>query len=152
MPREDTQFKPWNKMSSKFKPEYIDRMYEFFGRPATTVEEIPIFNKNGDVVRMEKRIVAAEFPTFEMFASEIGVTSLTLRRWAAENDRFNACYAWALERQKGILMINAIGDRYNANFAKFIAMNCHGMQEKVVNEVQPTIRIELSDEVDEEAN
>lgn len=152
MGREATQFKPWNKAASKFKTEYIEKMYEYFNRPATKVEDVPIYDKNGDISRVEKQVIPCEYPTFEMFASEIGVTPLTLRHWCEENDRFNACYAWAKERQKGVLLVNTIGGHYNQNFAKFIAINCHGMQDKVVSEVQPAIRIELSDEVDEEAN
>ena len=152
MPSEDTQFKPWNKSASKFKQEYIAKMYEFFNRPAARIEEVPIYGRDGDITRVEKQVVANDYPTFEMFASEIGVTSETLRNWAAEYPRFRDCYAWARERQKGILMVNTVGGHYNANFAKFVAINCHGMQDKVVSEVQPAIRIELSDEVDEEAN
>lgn len=152
MSREETQFKPWNKAASKFKARYTDDMYEYFNRPATSVEEVPVYNKDGIYVRMDKIVVAAEYPTFEGFATSIGVTTDTLRNWCEENDRFRHCYAWARERQKGILMVNTIGGHYNANFAKFVAINCHGMQDKIVNEVKPAVQVSLSDEADEEAN
>lgn len=152
MSREATQFKPWNKAASKFKERYIQEMYEYFNRPATTIREEPIYNKDGEICRVEKVTVPAEYPTFEGFATSIGVIPETLRNWCEENDRFRACYAWARERQKGILMVNTIGGYYNANFAKFIAINCHGMQDKIVNEVKPAVQVSLSDEADEEAN
>ena len=150
--REATQFKPWNKAASKYKQEYVEMLYEYFNRPAVTIEEHTEYNDRGQVVGVERLEIPAEYPTFEGFAAMIGVTSLTLRHWCEEHDRFNACYAWAREKQREILMVNGIFGRYNANFAKFIAMNCHGMHEKVVNEGSTTVSVQLAPEADEEAN
>ncbi len=150
--REATQFKPWNKAASKYKSDYVEMLYEYFNRAAVTVEEHTEYNDRGQVVGVERLVIPAEYPTFEGFAAKIGVTSLTLRHWCEEHDRFNACYAWAREKQRELLMVNGIGGRYNANFAKFVAINCHGMQEKIVSEGSGTVSVQLSAEADEEAN
>jgi hypothetical protein len=109
-------------------------------------------NKNGDEVTVGREIIPTDYPTFEGFAAKIGVDTDTLRNWCDDHDRFRCCYAWAREKQREILLVNGIAGRYNPNFAKFVAINCHGMQEKVVTENTGPVQVHLSGEVDEEAN
>lgn len=150
--REATQFKPWNKAASKYKEKYADEMYEYFNVPPTHAEPIVEMNKNGVEVTVGREIIPTDYPTFEGFAAKIGVDTDTLRNWCEEHDRFRHCYAWAREKQREILLVNGIAGRYNPNFAKFVAINCHGMQEKVATENTGPVQVHLSGEVDEEAN
>ena len=148
----DTRFKFGNKTASKYRDSYVDEMYKYFNREPVTVDEVTEYNDAGQVIGREKIITPVDYPTFEGFAAKIGVDRDTLLNWCVDHPRFRHCYAWAREKQRDILIVNGMAGRYSANFAKFIAINCHGMQDKIVNENVAPIRVQLAPEADEEAN
>ena len=108
-PLEGAGFQPGNLIPSKYQKKFCSEMLAFFDR------------------------VYAEgnYPTFEMFADEIEVTAATLANWAAAYPEFEEAYTACKNKQRGALLEGAMAGRFNATFAKFVAVNCHGMKEKV---------------------
>ena len=97
-------------------------------------------------------VLAPKFPTFELFATSIGVVPNTLLNWCEKHPRFEAAYALARELQLGIAIRGATEKNYDGNFTKFILMNRYGFKDKQENDNSVTFKVELSDEIDEEAN
>ena len=106
---EGTGFEPGNLEASKYQPRFCADMLRFF-----------------DDIYAE-----GNYPTFEMFASTIDVTARTLENWVKVYPEFDDAYTACKNKQRGALLEGAMAGRFNATFAKFVAVNCHGMKEKV---------------------
>lgn len=89
-----------------YRAEYCDAIVRFFDMPAKT---------DG---------TAAEFPTVQDFACNLGVTVATLLNWCDKYPDFAQAYALARQKQESILLKNAMDGGYSAQFAKFFAINC----------------------------
>ena len=101
----------------KYKREYAEMLIKYFGiEPARDVK------KGKKTIR-----VANEYPMFEKFARDIGVTVRTLEIWAQKHEEFARAYEMAKDSQRYILITNALFSRYNSSFAKFVAAAHHGM-------------------------
>lgn len=149
---EDTRFELENAAACKYQEKYADELIAFFNKPATRTEYIETFNAKGKVIKRVPVVLPCEYPTFEAFAAQCGVSTRTLQNWCQESRRFADCYARAKELQRAKLVINTLGGSYNPLFAKFEAINNHGMSDKVTTDNTMTFNVNLSDEVDEEAN
>ncbi len=149
---EDHFFEKENAAACKYKPEYADLLIEYFSKPNVRMEYAETFNKDGQVIKRVPVVLPAEYPTFEGFAASLGVVSDTLRNWCEQSRRFRYAYARAKEMQKGKLISNSVGGHYNPVFAKFEAVNHHGMSDKVEKDSTISFDVKLSDEIDEESN
>lgn len=122
------KFKPGNDVSSKYQTEYCDRMLRYF--------------------RSEEK-----YPQFEEFADSIDVTTETLNNWREKHEEFADVYARCKELQRMKLNKFALLGTFNASYAKFIAVNHHGMAEKTENDSNITFNMQYaSPEIDEESN
>lgn len=101
----------------KYKREYAEMLIKYFG-----IEPSREVKKGKKTIR-----VANEYPMFEKFARDLGVTVRTLENWAQKHEEFARAYEMAKDSQRYILITNALFSRYNANFAKFVAAAHHGM-------------------------
>ena len=126
-----TRFDKDNTDAVKYRKEYADELVAYFDKPATRIEYEEKYDSNGNVTAKRPIVVPNDYPTFESFAQKIGVCLTTLENWAKRYRRFGDAYERARELQRNNLIINALGGRYNPLFAKFVAMNCHGMSDKV---------------------
>ena len=149
---EATRFEKENAESCKYHEEYADQLIDFFNQPTTRTEYAETLNGKGEVIKRVPIVVPTEYPTFEAFAAKLGVTTLTMRHWCEKSRRFNHAYARAKELQKAKLITNTLGGIYNPLFAKFEAINNHGMSDKTATDSTVTFSVELSDEIDEESN
>ncbi len=131
---EATRFEKENAAACKYHEKYADELIEFFGGPNTRVEYSETYDKDGNVIKRIPNVVPNEYPTFEAFAAKLGVTMGTLLNWCKISRRFEYAYARAKEMQRGKLISNTIGGMYNPVFAKFEAVNNHGMRDKVETE------------------
>ena len=71
-----------------------------------------------------------EYRTLEGYADAIGVCVDTLHEWRKQHPEFSEAYNRAKNAQKAILIEGGLTGRFNTQFAKFVAINCHGMSEK----------------------
>ena len=120
--------------NGRYKNEYATELVRFFSEPPTRVDYIKRYDKQGNLIEEEPIELAAVYPTFEAFAIKIGVTVRTLENWRDSYKLFGEAYERAQAIQKNMLIVNGLGGRYNSSFAKFIAVNHHGMSDKVTNE------------------
>ena len=118
-----SRFKLGNITAAKYESRYCAEMIAYF-----TDEEIPIH-------------------TFESFAHKIGVISETLRNWCEENARFRDAYALCKEISKNELLLGGLTERFNPQMVKFLAINNHGMKEKIDHENNNTGCIEVKIDV-----
>lgn len=109
-------FKENNKYACKYKEEYCQELLDFFNVPVVQSIE-------------EKRIIT-NFPTFELFAFNLKVTMETLINWCNQYPSFKDAYAQAKQKQKAMLVEGAVRGLYDANFAKFMAVNNFDMSDK----------------------
>ncbi len=143
---EETRFQKENAAATKYKEEYCEQIIEFFSQPSTRIEYKETYFK-GELSSKTPIVVPNDYPTFEMFAAKIGVTTDTLRNWAEEHPRFRLCYARAKEIQLGKLTSNAMIGLYNPLYAKFEAVNNHGQKDK--QEVDTNVSGGVATELDE---
>ena len=125
----ETRFKKNNSAACKYKDEYCDKLIQFFDRPNTRIEYKETYYK-GELTSRIPILLPEEYPTFELFAAELGVTTGTLKNWCKEYPRFADCYARAKEIQLGKLTTNAVTGLYNPVYAKFEAVNNHNQKDK----------------------
>lgn len=123
----ETRFTEGHDLSQKYKEEYCQEMLNYFH-------------------------TYAGYPTFELFADSIGVIDETLRNWCESYPNFATAYARCKNIQKGKLVDGALVEKYNSNFAKFVAVNCHGMKERSETDSNVNFTITLPPEIDEESN
>ena len=123
----ETRFAAGNSLSNKYREEYCAAMLAYF--------------------RSEKG-----FPTFELFADSIGVHAHTLENWRGAHPRFGTVYDHCLSIQRGRLLRDGLAGKYNPTVMKFVAVNCHGMSDKSVNDAHFTYEMLLPPELAEEAN
>ena len=119
-----------NKNANKYKKEYAEELIKYFSEPPTRVEYIRDYDAHGKLKHEEPVVLGADYPTFEGFATQIGVTTKTLENWKRDHPLFAKAYELAQDLQKNTLLVNGLGGRYNANFAKFVAMNHHNMADR----------------------
>jgi hypothetical protein len=113
-----------------YDSKYCDMIIDYFNvQPQQTVYK-ETYYADGGVKSKEPVVLAAQFPTFQGFANEIGVNGDTLVEWSKKYDEFSAAYAQAKAIQEKIWLINGIGGQYNAQFAQFFGKNCLGYSDK----------------------
>ena len=131
----------------KYKKEYAEMLIKYFTVPTFTTVWERRYYTNGQVKEEKPIIIAGKYPTFEGFATSIGVTSRTLENWRDKYPSFGEAYERAVDMQKDILVVNSLGGQYNGNFAKFIASAQFGMAEKSEQKISGIEGIDLNIEV-----
>lgn len=126
---EETRFEKENAAACKYREEYCEQLIEFFNQPPTRIEYKETYFK-GELSSRTPFVVPNEYPTFELFAAKIGVTTKTLQNWCEQHPRFSFYYARAKEIQLGRLTACAVAGLYNPLYAKFEAVNNHGQRDK----------------------
>jgi len=130
---------------TSYRPEYCQKMIEFFNRPLYITKTKQVVQK-GVVVEIEYE-KANSLPTFEGFARSIESTHVTLINWTKKNPEFFKAYKRCKDIQKEFIVEHGLQDNYNAAFAKFLAVNVTDLRDKTEHEVKDTtIRIEKQDE------
>lgn len=109
----------------KYLKKYCKMMLDYFNREPTYKEEM----LNGQLKTIEVEKIS-DLPTFEGFATSIGVCDDTIVNWTKEFPEFLATYKICKSYQKYILVQNGLNGNYNSNFAKFVAINATDMVEK----------------------
>lgn len=127
---------------SKYKPEYVEMLYEHFDIEAGV--DVEVENSKGVLQSVRH---AADFPTFASFACLIGVDRSTILLWSQAIDaetgklkhkEFSKAYKIAKDHQERILIQNGLKGGYQANFAIFTAKNVLGWRDKKDVDVSST--------------
>lgn len=84
-----------------------------------------------------------EIHTFEDFAHSLGVIAETLRNWTESHAHFRDAYAVCKEVAKQELLVGGLTEKYNPQIVKFLAINNHGMKEKIEQEVKGDAQIQV---------
>lgn len=127
---------------TKYKPEYAERLIEFYSIPPYTI----VSDKDGNII--EK---ANDMPFLVDFAKEIGVGTSTLHDWANRKDKEGKLahkeFADALkgfhEHRERILATNALKGLYNSTFSIFTAKNILGWRDKLDHNVDGKMEINV---------
>lgn len=137
----DGTFAKGNDFSEKYDEKYPDMLLEFFSRPITRIEYKKSYFPNGTVKEEYPIEITEDFPTFGMFAREIGVSVSALKLWAGitengkyKKDRFASAYMRAKDWAGGMIESGALSKKLDANMAKFVLTNDYGKQDKQVVE------------------
>lgn len=124
-------FSHGNNVASKYKPEYAERIVQYFLPADETVIYDEEYYDDGTVKKRTPRMVLPpRFPTFELFAADIGVTFQTLLNWRDAHPEFAEAYDIAKQMQLGVAKRGGVMKLYDANFTKFVLVNDHGMSDR----------------------
>ena len=115
---------------STYRPEYADRLKEYFSTRPVTTEII-----DGDRVEVKN-----PFPTLARYATDIGVHRETLLEWASKHPEFSDAYKAAKALQEANLVEGAMCGAYSQAFAIFTAKNVLGWRDKT--EIDQTVTSE----------
>ena len=116
------KFAVGNDAASKYDIKYCDKMLKYF--------------------RSDEK-----YPQFEEFADSIDVTLNTLNNWRADHEEFNEVYERCHEIQRMKLNKYALIGTFNSSYAKFIAVNHHGMAEKQEHDITGVEGVDLNIEL-----
>jgi len=126
--RKDTRFKPGHHLSCKYKEEYSQALIDYF--------------RNPEII----------FPTVEGFAEANDLAIRTVHDWHEDSEKypqFATAYAQAMAIQKDRLLVGGLTRKFDASIVRFLAMNNHGMREKVEQDVKAdaafTVNINVED-------
>jgi len=123
---------------TKYKPEYCDRIKEYFSVEPFTVMYKKEYFMNGELKSETPILTANELPTFEGFADSIDVDDDTVVEWTKVHNEFSAAYTRAKKKQERIWKVNGLQGLYNSQFAQFIGKNCLGYKDKVEHDINVT--------------
>lgn len=121
-----------------YKKEYCDEIVKYFSVQPQSCMYKREYYKDGTLKSETPILTPAEFPTFQGFASKIGVHVDTLHEWKDKHPEFSEAYTCAKQIQENIWLVNSMGNLYNAQFAKFFGINCLGYKEKIETTSQNT--------------
>jgi hypothetical protein len=115
---------------SMYKPEYCDKLIQFFDVPA--VREIPEtwYNPDGSVKRESLKLVANPPPHIGGFARSIGVSKQTVYDWARKYPDFAYSLLHAQDMRRAMIIDNGLAGLYNPLFAKLAAANLFGWHDR----------------------
>lgn len=140
-----------------YRPEYCDRIMEFFNIDVERVEEIDVPIGNGKTVT-ERKAVLNRYPTMERFAATIGVTRETVHEWATaltpdkkslRHPEFSYAYARARDLGNALLIEGGMAGLWNPSFAGLAAMNIAGWKTQSDEQVHATVSAATKEALDD---
>jgi len=107
---------------TKYKPEYCQKIIEYFNIEPYREREVTHKKKNGDEWTTYED-VANDLPFISGFAHKIDVNTDTLYAWEKKFPEFSDSFKKARELQHNILATNALRGLYQVAFSIFTAKN-----------------------------
>jgi hypothetical protein len=124
--------KPTLGAPTKYTDDVPKRLMDFFNRPLYKIEQVEVMTKQG--IQKINETVANELPTIEKFCADLMIHKSTLLAWVEKYPILSDAYSFAKQSQKNHLLQNGLNGRYNSGFAKFVAINCTDMVDKIETE------------------
>lgn len=129
----------------EYHPGYTQQMLEYFDRPKVK-EVVDTYTWKSGAVSEKKRYMPNTPPHFTEFARSIGVSTATLKRWAAAHPEFGEAYQICQEIFEEFLIDNGLTGAYGAIAMKFVAVNRSKMKDKQTNE---NVNLDINDVLDQ---
>lgn len=130
---------------AEYKPEYCQKIIEFFSCPLTYQVIKTYTTKNGTVIT-EPIERPNRLPTFEYFANHfLDLSCKTLIEWTKIYPEFSDAYARAHELQKEFIVQNGTSGLLNPHFTMFVAKNITDMRD--VQHVEHTVQVGLDNDL-----
>lgn len=114
---------------TKYKPEYCQKLIEFFDVEPYEDKPLEHYGKDGEVKWTDYKRMANRLPTLRNFAKEIGVSFDTVYEWVKQHPAFSDAFTQAKDLQKWFLIENGLNGCYNPAFAIFTAKNITDMRD-----------------------
>ncbi len=133
MSKKQESKKPKPGAPTKYKDDIPKKMIDFFNRPLMKAQQVEMLTKTGQI-KLVTEMVANELPTIEKFCCDLMISKDTLHQWIKKYTELSDAYAFAKQAQKNHLLQNGLSGNYNGSFAKFVAINCTDMVDKVETE------------------
>ncbi len=122
---------------TKYKPEYCQKLIDFFDIEPYEDREIPHYDKNTGKVVVWKDIkrMPNKLPTLRDFAKKIKVHISNVYDWvnpeaSSYQKKFHDAFIHAKEIRKWFLIQNGLQGLYPPLSFKFVAINCTDMEDK----------------------
>jgi len=135
-----------------YRPKYCQELIDFFDREPYREVETPHYDKsgNGNVVWTETKTVPNRYPTIRDFAHKIEVGVSTVYDWLEPKHnsyqlKFSEAFTQAQVLRKDFLIHNGLLGLHNPAYAKFVAVNCTDMRDKVDTEMSGTMAVTIVD-------
>ena len=126
----ETRFQLDNILANKYDEKYCIDIINYFSIPKCEIIYERSYYKDGTIKSEKPIVLPPKFPTLELFAASINVTSRTLLNWCEKYPRFSEAYAYAKNIQLGIAKTYGVSKQYDSNFTKFVLVNDHDMTDK----------------------
>jgi len=107
---------------TRYKKEYCQQLIDFFNVDTVERYEPPYADK--------VQFITNPPPMFQRFALKIGVHIDTLHEWRKRHVKFSEAYNTAKKIQEAMIAENALTNKYNPGFSKFMLAANHGWVEK----------------------
>lgn len=135
-------FMPGNDMSLKYDDVFVEYLYEYYDEGYASV---------GYVFP-----VRSGFQTWLRKIKGIYISQRSIELWSSGEaeyaQRFATAYKELQSAAEALLHSGALSKRFDAGYSKLLASAIYGIREKTETDSRVTVRVELSDEIDEESN
>lgn len=131
---------------SGYRPEYCDKIIEYFSIEPYYTTKRTIATKNGPMTIDVD--VASDTPSFAGFACEISVCRDTINEWIRVHPDFSVAHKKAKELQERFLIINGNKGLINTAFCIFMAKNVlkwtdrHDFNQNTNTNITATVKVE----------
>lgn len=122
------------RQNTTYKPEYAREKFFEYLRECEYTHFPVLIEENKQQVPVRQ----LSMPSFEGYATFLGVNIRVLRRWAEYDEEFYLAMVKLKEIQKIYLMNNGLSGKYHHTITKMLLMNFHGMAERSESENRNT--------------
>lgn len=133
---------------TKYSPEIIDKVYEYFGVEAYTKKVKQVPTSSGRVAEIEYER-ACDIPSIAGFAAENWVGKSTIYDWAKKHPEFSDALDWARVQQEKLLLILGMHGDWSHGLVKMMLINRHEYRDKVEQSISSTQPIVINYSKDE---
>ena len=132
-----------NDYSLKYDDSFIDLLYEYYDGGYAEIDNNVFPTKEG-------------FPRWLRIRKGIYISQRSMALWTSGEAEYARRFAEVFKElhieSANMLHNGALSRRFDSGYSKLLASACFGMREKTETDSRVTVKVELSDEIDEESN
>ena len=121
---------------TKYYPEIVQELVDWFDQEPYEDVEIEHYGKNGEIKWIDKKRMPRQLPTLINFARAKGIGLSTIYDWidpkhSSYQQKFSDTYTRvAKTAQREVIIQNGLNGTFNPIFTKFVAVNMTDMRDK----------------------